>query len=133
MHIFDSVQQKAAEKEKKGGREKRKNKENINRGSDKAIILSDSCSAITPFETIRAPNILALASSSFDEKSKSHGYDIELNQPKSDDFTFYFDEMLKNERSPQDITFKQLLSYMDFTKLSVHAKMVTTSGMRGNL
>ena len=133
MHIFDSVQQKAAEKEKKGGREKRKNKEKINRGSDKAIILSDSCSAITPFETIRAPNILALASSSFDEKSKSHGYDIELNQPKSDDFTFYFDEMLKNERSPQDITFKQLLSYMDFTKLSVHAKMVTTSGMRGNL
>jgi glycosylphosphatidylinositol transamidase (GPIT) subunit GPI8 len=51
--------------------------------------MSDSCSAITPFETIDIENFTAFGSSSFDEKSQSHGYDPLLNAPKSDDFTFY--------------------------------------------
>ena len=36
-------------------------------------------------------NFMGFASSSFDEKSVSHGYDDKLNSPKSDDFTFYLD------------------------------------------
>ena len=42
----------------------------------KTALFSDSCSAITPFETVGAPNFIALGSSSFNEKSLSHGYDI---------------------------------------------------------
>lgn len=63
--------------------------------TDKIAMISDSCSAITPFETIRANNIISFASSSFDEKSMSHGSDSIMYTPKSDDFTFYFDEMLQ--------------------------------------
>ena len=59
--------------------------------TDRIAIFSDSCSAITPFETIRSKNTLSFASSSFDEKSLSHGNDKLLYNPKSDDFSFYFD------------------------------------------
>lgn len=54
-------------------------------------VISDSCSAITPFEKVEIDNFIALGSSSFDEKSLSHGFDSALNQPKTDDFSFYFD------------------------------------------
>ena len=68
-------------------------KHQLSSQENKIGLISDSCSAITPFETIPLSkdisNFFAMASSSFDEKSKSHGYDIELNQPKSDDFSFY--------------------------------------------
>jgi glycosylphosphatidylinositol transamidase (GPIT) subunit GPI8 len=54
-------------------------------------VISDSCSAITPFENVTASNFIAMGSSSYGEKSLSHGYDTALNQPKTDDFSFYFD------------------------------------------
>lgn len=59
--------------------------------TERIALLSDSCSAITPFETVRIDNFLSFASSSLDEKSLSHGADSALYSPKSDDFTFYFD------------------------------------------
>lgn len=59
--------------------------------SKKTAVISDSCSAITPFESVTTPNFIALGSSSFGEKSLSHGFDAALNQPKTDDFSFYFD------------------------------------------
>ena len=43
--------------------------------TSKIVLFSDSCSAITPFETVKIPKFLALGSSSFGEKSLSHGYD----------------------------------------------------------
>jgi glycosylphosphatidylinositol transamidase (GPIT) subunit GPI8 len=66
-----------------------------------------------------------LASSSFDEKSLSKGYDKVLNGPKSDEFTFYLSEYLEG-RNPlkMNTTIQQLYEYMDFKKLKVHAKIV---------
>lgn len=55
----------------------------------------DSCSAITPFENINQNNFIALGSSSKGEKSLSYGYDPLLNQPKSDEFTYYLGEFMK--------------------------------------
>lgn len=46
--------------------------------------MSDSCSAVTPFEEIYLDNFIALGSSSKGEKSLSKGYDKVLNGPKSD-------------------------------------------------
>lgn len=53
------------------------------------FILIDSCSAITPYEGVEEQNIIALGSSSLDEKSLSMGYDKLVNCPKSDEFTYY--------------------------------------------
>jgi glycosylphosphatidylinositol transamidase (GPIT) subunit GPI8 len=53
------------------------------------FLISDSCSASTPFEGIDAPNFIGIGSSSEGEKSLSYGYDSLLNSPKSDEFTFY--------------------------------------------
>jgi glycosylphosphatidylinositol transamidase (GPIT) subunit GPI8 len=58
----------------------------------------------------------------------SHGYDILLNSPKSDDFTFYFDQLLKDiSIKNSKITLKQLANYMDISKLKVHSKLVSLS------
>lgn len=48
---------------------------NLKNMTSKIVLFSDSCSAITPFETVKIPKFLALGSSSFGEKSLSHGYD----------------------------------------------------------
>lgn len=93
-------------------------------------VISDSCSAITPFEKVTTDGFIALGSSSFEEKSLSHGYDIALNQPKTDDFSFYFDEVLsgkailKGVNNLESWTFKDLQKYMDFDKLKVHSKLI---------
>lgn len=55
----------------------------------KILFMSDSCSAITIFEDIVAPNILSLGSSSRNQKSLSYGSDMEINSAKSDGFTYY--------------------------------------------
>ena len=68
---------------------------------------------------------MAFASSSFDEKSASHGHDLALNAPKSDDFSFYLDEFLLNENEKKPQTFRDLEKYMDYEKLKVNAKMVS--------
>ena len=123
MHIFKSLSNKHRNPA-------------INSISNQIALFSDSCSAITPFETVPSDkeikNFLAFASSSFDEKSKSHGFDIALNQPKSDDFTFYLNELYNTFQNPLQVTMKELNEYMDFTKLEVHSKLVHTSSEGGN-
>lgn len=90
--------------------------------------MSDSCSAITPFEIVLEDNFVALGSSSFGEKSISHGFDSEINSAKSDDFTFYVSEWLtaKDHKS----TIKDLYQYLDFTKLKVHSKLIGNSARK---
>jgi glycosylphosphatidylinositol transamidase (GPIT) subunit GPI8 len=73
---------------------------------------------------------MAMGSSSLSEKSLSHGFDYELNIPKSDDFSFYFDEVLSEKAAVKgkpnlDMwTFNDLLKYMDKDKLKVNAKLI---------
>jgi glycosylphosphatidylinositol transamidase (GPIT) subunit GPI8 len=93
-------------------------------------IISDSCGAITPFEKVVVNNFLAMGSSSLTEKSLSHGFDTVLNLPKSDDFSFYFDEVLREKAvvngksNLNEWTFTDLLKYMDKSKLKVTAKLI---------
>lgn len=89
----------------------------------------DSCSAVTPFQNINFDGFIALGSSSAGEKSLSYGYDPLLNQPKSDEFTFYLGEFMKERAASRDdsATIKDLLVYEDFSKLKVHAKIATSS------
>ena len=85
------------------------------RNYESIFLMSDSCSASTPFETVDIADFVGLASSSLDEKSLSHGFDNELNSPKSDDFTFFLDEYLtKNDPKHNNIEIKHLLKYLSF-------------------
>jgi glycosylphosphatidylinositol transamidase (GPIT) subunit GPI8 len=68
-----------------------------------------------------------LGSSSLNEKSLSYGYDPLLNQPKSDEFTFYLDQFLKEGPSREDASIKDLWAYLDFAKLKVHSKLAPSS------
>ena len=94
-------------------------------------MLSDSCSAITPFEYIELDQFIAIGSSSFNEKSLSYGYDSELNMPKSDEFTYYLSQFVK-EKDFNLRTIKELWKYMDMTKLKVHSKLVSKSKRKAN-
>lgn len=96
------------------------------------LLLSDSCSAITPFEDIHIDNFTALGSSSLNEKSSSHGFDSLINAPKSDDFTFYFDEFIR-EKGGVSKSIKSLEEYMDYSKLKVHSKLIGRPKRPGNL
>jgi hypothetical protein len=53
--------------------------------------------------------------------------------PKSDDFTYYFDEVLNKQTttinrlsSLDEWTFNDLFKYMDITKLKVNSKLVSS-------
>ena len=79
------------------------------------FLMSDSCSAVTPFEQVEWENFIALGSSSKGEKSLSMGYDKVLNGPKADEFTYYLSEhftMINPVKS--NTTLKQIWQYMDF-------------------
>lgn len=91
----------------------------------KILFISDSCSASTIFEDIVAKNIVYLASSSREQKSLSYGYDIALNAAKSDEFTYYTDMFLNDEKN-SGATIKELYDYLDFAKLKVNSKMYST-------
>lgn len=86
-------------------------------------LLSDSCSAATPFEDIRESNFAGLGSSSLGEKSLSYGYDPLLHAPKSDEFTYHLVDFLSHPSS-HDRTLRDLHSHMDVGKLKVHAKLL---------
>lgn len=60
-------------------------------------MISDSCGAITLFETVKAKNMILLGSSSLGEKAYSHGRCSILSIPKTDKFSLTTHYWLKNE------------------------------------
>lgn len=54
----------------------------------------------------------------------SHGFDALYNAAKSDDFTFYLNEVLKG--SLRDWTVGKLHKHMDFERLRVHSVLKST-------
>lgn len=66
-------------------------------------MFSDSCSAATLFYKLTSPNIFAVGSSSFDEKSYSYGHDSILQMSKTDRFSLnnykYFHQNFKKNRN----------------------------------
>jgi glycosylphosphatidylinositol transamidase (GPIT) subunit GPI8 len=91
------------------------------------LALSDSCGAATLFEFTNSPRFVSVGSSAEGEKSMSHGHDQRYNSAKSDDFTFYLNELFSEGLA--DWTVGKLHSYMDFQKLRVHS--VLKSNYRG--
>lgn len=83
-----------------------------------AFFIADSCSAITLYEKLDSPNILALGSSSFDEKSYSNGKDSSLLISKTDRFSMTNYEFFQkqNKLNPKG-TLADLIKQYDPVKM----------------
>lgn len=67
------------------------------------FLISDSCGAITLYETVEAKNLILLGSSSRGEKSYSKGKDSKLLVAKTDRFSYTTHEFLSS-RLDRDVT-----------------------------
>jgi len=88
-------------------------------------MFADSCSAVTLYEKIDSPNTLAMGSSSFDEKSYSHGKDKNLLLPKTDRFSLKTYKFLNGKyKTNSKLTMADLFKEFNPDEMDCHAKIV---------
>ena len=58
------------------------------------FFILDTCHAASLFDSITTPNLWLVATSLREENAYSHHFDVELNQPLNDKFTYFFWEYL---------------------------------------
>lgn len=98
---------------------------------EQALMISDSCSAVTLFDKLTSPNIIAIGSSSENEKSYSHGNDLTLHLAKTDKFSFINYQYLNDnfDKNPE-LTLHDLIQKYTFEELNGHYGLVNTSKER---
>lgn len=90
-----------------------------------AFLISDSCSAITLYETLSTPNVLLLGSSSHGEKSYSHGKDSTLLISKTDRFSMANYEFFSNKnKANSKSTLSDLMKLYDPKVMNCNAKLI---------
>jgi len=92
-------------------------------GFKEMLIISESCSAFTIFDSLEVPNIYMIGSSSFDEKSYSHGNDALLGLAKVDYFSLKTYEFANDYL---DASLDQYMGIWDPIQLNGHPEVKNT-------
>lgn len=96
-------------------------------GYKELLLISDSCSAGTIFVKIQAPGVYAIGSSSWKEKSYSHGYDNFINQPKQDLFSHETVNFLSKKLPLKDsLNLVDMMDYYSYERIKAHTLVTST-------
>ncbi|CAD8064671.1 unnamed protein product [Paramecium sonneborni] len=90
-----------------------------------AFLISDSCGAITLFETVKAKNMILLGSSSLGEKAYSHGRCSLLQIPKTDKFSLTTHNWLRKELDKRpNLTLLDQINQYDYSYHKANSKLI---------
>lgn len=78
---------------------------------DEVLLILDTCEAMSLFDQVDAPNIVMVGTSVTGQHALSYQLDGTINTYLNDRFTFYFYQILKQQKSARMSDFPSLFPY----------------------